>query len=82
LSSNTNPWEEETAVHRGWPFGESLQGTLAEQIQLELAHRSFQAQQPPVVDNAGIVDAVRIDDYGSHHPAKFYQMMPITPVPR
>ena len=55
---------------------------MAEQIQFEFAHGAFQAQEQSVVDEAGIVDAIRIDDDGAHHAAQLDEMVPIAAVPR
>jgi hypothetical protein len=35
---------------------------LPEQVQLELAHRSFETEQKPIVKYAWIVDTIRIDN--------------------
>ena len=59
-----------------------FQGPLAEQVQLEFTHGAFEAQEQAVVDEAGIVDAIRIDDDGAHHAAQLDQVVPIAAVPR
>jgi hypothetical protein len=43
---------------------------------------TFEAQEQAVVDEGGIVDAVRIDDDGAHHAAQLDQVVPIAAVPR
>ncbi len=40
--------------------------SLPQQIQLELAHRSLEPEQQPVIQNARIIDPIRIDHDGAH----------------
>ena len=61
------------------PCGEA---TLPEETELVLGHRAFQAEQQPVVHQARVVDAVRIDDQRAGHRAEIDQMMPVPPVAR
>jgi hypothetical protein len=58
-----------------------FQRSLAQQIQFEFTHGAFQAQEQPVVDETGIVDAIGIDDDGADHATQFDQVVPIAAVP-
>jgi hypothetical protein len=53
---------------------------LPQQVQLELAHRSFEAQQEPIIEDARIVDAIWIDHDGAHQATEFDEMMPVSAV--
>jgi len=57
-----------------------LQRTLPQQVQLELTHRSLQAKQEPIIEDAGIVNTIRIDHDGTHQPAEFDEVMPVSTV--
>src|SRR5262245_6004436 len=53
------------------------QATLSEKAELLLGHCPLQAEQQPVVHQARVVDAVRIDDQGAGQRAEIDQMMPV-----
>lgn len=49
----------------------------ADQVQLGLTHRPFEAEQQPVVELAGMVDAVGVGDEGIDHAAQVEQPIPV-----
>ena len=49
-------------------------------VQLELAHRSFEPQQEPIIEDARIVDAIWIDHDGAYQAAEFDEMMPVSAI--
>ena len=53
---------------------------MPQQVQLELAHRSFEAQQEPIIEDARIVDAIWIDHESAYQAAEFDEMMPVSTV--
>ena len=53
---------------------------MPQQVQLELAHRSFEPQQEPIIEDARIVDAIWIDHEGAYQAAEFDEMMPVSTV--
>ena len=59
-----------------------LEHALAQQRELELAHRALEPQQQAVVRHPGIVGAVGVDDVRAHQPAELEEMMPVAPVAR
>ena len=61
-------------------LADRLEGTLAQQVQLELTHRSLQAKQQAIVDDAGIVDPIRIHNHSIRQPTQFDEMMPIATI--
>ena len=70
---------ERAAAGLAVPGGEAA---LPEEAELVLGHRPFQAEQQPVVHQARVVDAVRIDDQGAGQRAEVDQMVPVAPVAR
>src|ERR1700677_4483135 len=54
---------------------------LAEQRQLQFAHRSLHAEQQPIIGMPRIVDSVFVDDNRSYQSTEFDQRMPVTAVP-
>jgi hypothetical protein len=56
--------------------------TLAHQAQFIFRHRPLQPKQQTIVDMAGIVGTIRIDDQRSRKRAQVDQMMPVPPVAR
>ena len=54
---------------------------LTKEAQLVFGHRPLQPQQQPVIDQAGIVRAVRIDHQRADQGAQINQVMPVAPVP-
>ena len=56
-------------------------GALLQQPELELAHGALKPQQQPVVQMAGIVDAVVVDQQGIGQSAEIDQMVPVAVVP-
>ena len=54
---------------------------LTKEAQLVFGHRPLQPQQQPVIDQAGIVRAVRIDHQRADEGAQIDQVMPVAPVP-
>src|ERR1700730_3567609 len=48
-----------------------LDRALTEEIQLELTHRAFEPEQKTVVNDAWIIDAVRVHHNGINHTAQF-----------
>jgi hypothetical protein len=53
---------------------------LAKQTDLELAHGALEAKQKTIVEQAGIIDAVVVDDQGAGHRAEIDQMVPVAVV--
>src|SRR5208337_954044 len=53
---------------------------LAEQRQLEFAHRTFHAQQQPIVGMARIVDSVLVDEDGADQSTELYQRVTVAAV--
>ena len=53
---------------------------LAEQRQLEFAHRTFHTQQQSIVGMARIVDSVLVDEYGADQSTELYQRVPVAAV--
>jgi hypothetical protein len=49
-------------------------------VQLGLTHRAFEAEQQPVVELAGVVDAVGVGDQGVDHAAQVQQPIPVAVV--
>jgi len=58
------------------------QATLAKKAELVFRHRALQAEQQPVVHQARVVDAVRIDDQGAGQRAEIDEMLPVASVAR
>src|SRR5206468_491388 len=48
-----------------------------DEVQFGLAHLAFHAQQEPVVEVAGVVEAVLVADQGGGDPAQFQQLVPV-----
>ena len=46
-------------------------------MQFGLAHLAFHAEQQPVVELAGIVEAVFVADQGAGHAAELEQLVPV-----
>ncbi len=59
-----------------------LERTLAQQVELVLAHRPLQAQKQMVVGAAGVVDRFVIDQQRLDHGAHLDQLMPVAVVAR
>jgi hypothetical protein len=57
-----------------------LEQTLAQERELELAHRALEPEQQAVIRRAGIVSAVGVDDVRAHEAAEFEEMMPVPPI--
>jgi len=55
---------------------------LAHQTKLILRHRAFQSKQQAIVDQPGIISAIRIDDQCTGECAKVDQMMPVSAIAR
>ena len=53
-----------------------------EDVQLSLAHRAFESEQEPVVERAGVVEAVGVADHGVGHAAEVQQPVPVDVVAR
>src|SRR2546422_824781 len=73
-------WQSELEFPAASFLANRLQRSLPLQVQLELAHRSFEPQQEPIVEDARIVDAIWIDHDGAHQAAEFDEMMPVPTV--
>ncbi len=59
-----------------------LEQTLAQERELELAHRALEPQQQPIVRRAGVVDAVGVDDVRADEAAELEEVMPVAPIAR
>ena len=57
-----------------------LEQTLAQERELELAHRALEPQQQAVIRRAGVVGAVGVDDVRPHEAAELEEMMPVAPI--
>src|SRR5580704_19045541 len=53
---------------------------LAEQRQLQLAHRALHAEQQSIIGVARIIDSVLVDDYGADQSTELDQCMPVAAV--
>lgn len=61
---------------------EGRAGTLPKEAQLELAHRSLEAQQSPIIDETRVVDAVVVHQHRLVQGAQIDQVVPVTVVAR
>src|SRR5215469_6186053 len=57
-----------------------LHRALPQNAQLEFTHRSAQSEHQAVIDHPRIVDPFRIDQYSTHQPAEFDQMVPVSAI--
>jgi hypothetical protein len=60
----------------------ALQGSLSEQVKLELIHCSLQSKEQSVIRRTRIVNSFRIDHDGAHESTQLDQMMPVPAIPR
>jgi hypothetical protein len=72
--------EEEFAAARFLP--QCLERALAQDGQLQLAHRALHAEQQPVVRQPRVVDAVLVREQASDQAAELQQRVPVAAIPR
>ena len=46
----------------------------------EAAGGTAKTQQEPIIEEAGVVDSIRVDHHGAYHSAQFDEMVPIPAV--
>ena len=64
--------------HAAFDLGQKrFLGPLPQESQLELAHRSFEAQQQSIVEQPWIVDAIVVNDQRLRHSAEIDPLVPI-----
>jgi hypothetical protein len=80
VSPSETDWQSELKFSTACFLAHRFQRTSPQQVQLELAHSSLEAQQEPIIEDARIVEAIRIDHDGAHQAAEFDEMMPVSAV--
>src|ERR1700693_5856311 len=79
-SPSKTDWQSELEFPAACFLANRFQRSLPQQVQLELAHRSFEAQQESIIEDARIVYAIWIDHDGAYQAAEFDEMMPVSTV--
>lgn len=72
--------QTETQLAAACLHSDGFHGSLPEQVEFELRHGSLQSEQEAIIHQAGIVDAVGVDDHSAYEPAELDQVMPIASV--
>ena len=62
------------------PPSKSIEQTAAHQGELELAHRTLEAEQQPIVRVAWVVDAVDVEHACADEAAQLQKMVPVASV--
>ena len=57
-----------------------LKRPLSNEAPFIFTHLALQSEQQPVIQKAGVIDPIRIDQNGPHHPAELDQVVPVTAV--
>jgi hypothetical protein len=62
-------WQTVLQFASPYLLSNGFHGSLAQQVQFELARGPLEPKQEPVIDKTRIVDTIRVHNHGAHHAA-------------